>query len=380
MGAADRERAEAVRLGRPAIDVEDIRAVAAVLATGDLVQGRVVEAFERKLSGFLGDVQVVAVSSGTAALHLALKALGVGPGDDVVVPAFTFPATANVVEWLGARPVFCDIARGSFNAGPDEILAALTRRTRAVMPVHAFGEPADVAGIARALRRSGRARRPAIVEDAACALGAERGGQAAGTAGDAGCFSFHPRKIMTTGEGGIVVTRRGSLARRLRALRSHGLVRASGGLDLVEPGLNYRMSDFQAALGLSQLSRLGTLIGRRARLARAYREALEGLPGLALPPAPPEGVAVAQSFVVLFRSRALRARAEAALRRRGIETTFGTHCVPLLGWYRKRYGHVRADFPNAAAARERSLSLPLHPSLTPREQARVVRCLEEVTA
>ncbi|MDP3939993.1 MAG: DegT/DnrJ/EryC1/StrS family aminotransferase [Deltaproteobacteria bacterium] len=368
---------ETVRLGRPMIDIDDIQAVAAVLATGDLVQGRVVEALERKLSGFLGDVEVVAVSSGTAALHLALKSVGVGPGDEVVVPAFTFPATANVVEWLGARPVFCDIAPGSFNAGPREVLRVLSRRTRAVMPVHAFGEPADVRGIAHAIRGAGRGKQPAIIEDAACALGAERGGQAAGTIGDAGCFSFHPRKIMTTGEGGLVITRRAPLARRIRALRSHGLVRGSRGFDLVEPGLNYRMTDFQAALGLAQLSRLGTLIAQRAALAEAYREALDGLPGLTLPPIPLEGVGVAQSFVVTFRSRRLRARAEAALGKHGIETTFGTHCVPLLGWYRRRYGHERRDFPNAVAARERTLSLPLHPSLTAKDQARVIRCLEE---
>ena len=140
------------------------------------------------------------------------------------------------------------------------------------------------------------------------------------------------------------------------------------------------MTDVEAALGLAQLSRLGTLVARRACLAEAYRESLAGLPGLILPPLPLEGVAVAQSFVVRFRSRALRARAEDALRKHGIETTFGTHCVPLLGWYRKRYGHGRKDFPNAVAARERTLSLPLHPGLGARAQARVIRCLEELLA
>ena len=222
-----RKRREKIRLGRPDIERDDVRSVASILATGMLVQGPVVEAFESKLAGMLGAPHGVAVSSGTAALHLALKAVGVEPGDDVVVPAFTFPATANVVEWLGARPVFCDIANGSFNAGPEQFASVLTRRTRAVMVVHAFGSLADVPAITTALRRTIHRRRgaqavPAVVEDAACALGSSLRGTPAGMLGRVGCFSFHPRKIMTTGEGGLVVTAGKAIARRVRAMRSHG--------------------------------------------------------------------------------------------------------------------------------------------------------------
>jgi dTDP-4-amino-4,6-dideoxygalactose transaminase len=367
-----------VRLGRPAIERDDLRSVAVVLASGQLVQGPVVEAFEEKFAGMLGAPHAVAVSSGTAALHLTLKAVGVGRGDEVIVPAFTFPATANVVEWLGARPVFCDIEPRGFNAGPEQFACAVSARTRAVMPVHLFGAVADIPAIARAVKRAARGRRrPVVVEDAACALGASLRGEPAGMLGTAGCFSFHPRKVLTTGEGGMVVTRGAVLARRLRALRSHGIDRAPV---FREPGLNCRMTDFQAALGLGQLGRLDALLARRARLTAAYREAFASLACVEMPPPLPAAVDAPQSFVVLFRTRALRDRAAAALRRAGVEATFGTYCVPMLGWYRRRYRLHRRMFPNAWGAYTRTLALPLHPALTSREQRRVIRRLREAFA
>ncbi|MFQ5457032.1 MAG: DegT/DnrJ/EryC1/StrS family aminotransferase [Myxococcota bacterium] len=371
-----RTHEKVVRLGRPVIDRDDLRSLIAVLATGQLVQGRVVDAFERKLEGLLGAKHALAVSSGTAALHLALKALGIGRGDDVIVPAFTFPATANVVEWLGARPVFCDVAPQSFNAGPEEVARAMTRKTRAVIPVHAFGVPADVPAIAAAASGASlRRKRPLIVEDAACALGASLRGEPAGTMGDAGCFSFHPRKIMTTGEGGLLVTPDDAVSERVRALRSHGLVRTTGGLRMTEPGLNYRMTDVAAALGVGQLSRLEAILARRARLAGSYREALGRLGDLFMPPGPSDAVVAHQSFVVMFRTQSVRRRVQDALLASGIETGFGTYCVPMLDWYRRRYGLRKSMFPHAWAAQERSLALPLHPALSAGDQGRVVRCL-----
>ncbi len=370
-----------VRLGRPAIESGDLQSLIAVLATGHLVQGRVVENFERKLGGLLGMEHAVAVSSGTAALHLALKALGIGRGDDVVVPAFTFPATANVVEWLGARPVFCDIAPGSFNAGPEEVARAVTKKTRAVIPVHTFGTPADVRAIADAAAGVfPRRRKPLIVEDAACALGASLRQEPAGTMGDVGCFSFHPRKIMTTGEGGLVVTSDEAIALRVRSLRSHGLVRNGRGYEMTEPGLNYRMTDLAAALGTTQLSRLESILARRARLAGSYREALGRFADLAMRCGPVDSIIAHQSFVVQFRTQALRRRAEKVLRQWGVETTFGTHCVPMLDWYRRRYRLKKSMFPRAWAAQEQTLTLPLHPGLSEEEQGLVVRCIRKVCA
>lgn len=369
-----------IRLSRPSVGPDEAQALLAVLAGGDLVQGPCVRAFEEKLAARLGTPHAVAVSSGTAALHLALAALGVGRGDEVIVPAFTFPATANVVAWLGARPVFCDISLEDFAATPEAFARAVTRRTRAVMPVHPFGLLADVPAIRAAVSRAARGKRPALVEDAACALGSSLRGRAAGTMGDAGCFSFHPRKILTTGEGGLLVTPKRALAQRVAALRTHGMVRTAKGFRMDAPGLNCRMTDLQGALGLAQLERLDGILAERARLAAIYREALSRLPGVGLPPAHPDRIASVQSFVLLLGTRALRARAQAALRRAGIETTFGTHCVPMLGWYRRTFGFSAKSFPKAWAARERSLTLPLYPGLDPASQGRVIAVLEEVLA
>jgi perosamine synthetase len=365
-----------IPLGGPSIDREDLRAVASVLATGNLTQGPIVEAFEVKLAGYLGAHFAVAVSSGTAALHLALRVFEVGPGDEVVVPAFTFPATANVVEWLGARPVFCDIAPGGYNAGPEEFARAVTRRTRAVMPVHAFGTVADVPAIARAVLRVARGRRRVVVvEDAACALGASLRGIPAGLLGDVGCLSFHPRKVLTTGEGGGVLTRRRSFAERVRALRSHGLVRAGRRIELREPGLNYRMTQFQAALGLSQLSRLEAILACRARIASVYRRTLASHPQVRFFTPPPDQIEACQAFVVMFPTTTLRDRVQAAMARAGIETTFGTYCVPLMRYYRERYGLQKRMFPNAWGAHKRTIALPLHPGLTAAAQTRVMEVM-----
>ncbi len=369
-----------IRLSRPVLGRDEAQALFAVLSGGNLVQGPWVRAFEEKIAARLGVPHAVAVSSGTAALHLALRALGVGPGDEVIVPAFTFPATANVVAWLGARPVFCDIDLKDFAATPESFAGAVTRRTRAVMPVHPFGQPADVPAIRAAVTRAARGQRPSLVEDAACALGSSLGNRPAGTMGDAGCFSFHPRKILTTGEGGLIVTARRGLAERVGALRTHGMVRTGGGFRMSAPGLNYRMNDLQGALGLAQLERLDTNLAERARLAAIYRQALSGCADVTLPPERPDRIAAVQSFVVLLRMRALRARLEAALRRAGIETTFGTHCVPMLGWYRRTFGYTPKSFPKAWSARQRSLTLPLYPGLDAASQGRVIAVLEEVLA
>jgi dTDP-4-amino-4,6-dideoxygalactose transaminase len=263
---------------------------------------------------------------------------------------------------------------------PEVFARAVTRRTRAVLPVHPFGLLADVPAIRAAVARVARGKSPAVVEDAACALGSSLRGRAAGTMGDAGCFSFHPRKILTTGEGGLVVTAKRALADRVKALRTHGLTRTAKGFRMDAPGLNYRMTDLQGALGLAQFERLDAILAERARLAGIYREALSRLPAIELPSAPPDRVVAAQSFVVLLRTRQLRARAQTALRRAGIETTFGTYCVPMLGWYRRTFGFTARSFPNAWGAQERSLTLPLYPGLDPASQERVIAVLDESLA
>jgi dTDP-4-amino-4,6-dideoxygalactose transaminase len=310
-----------------------------------------VQDFEERLAAVVGTRHAVAVSSGTAALHLALLAMDVGPGDEVVVPGFTHPATANVVERLGARAVLVDIELTTFNVDPEAMAAAISTRTRAVMPVHLFGVPAEMGRILAAAAAHG----VAVVEDAACALGASWEGRACGAIGRVGCFSFHPRKVITTGEGGLLTTDDDALAERLRRLRNHGQVIEGGRGRFLEAGLNYRMTDFQGALGLAQADRLGAILERRAALVRAYTEALAGWPGAATPTVPAGAHPAWQSFVVLLREGVSRDGVQARLREEGIETNLGTYAIAAQPSYRDR-----PALPRSLAAQQRSLSLPLH--------------------
>jgi len=340
-----------IRLAVPEIGEAEVEAVAAVLRSGFLVQGPRVKEFEERLAGIAGTRQAVAVSSGTAALHLALLGLGIGPGDEVVLPGFTHPATANVVERVGARPVVVDVLLPSFNVDPAAMAAAIGPRTRAVMPVHLFGVPAEMEPIRAAAER----HRVPIVEDAACALGASYGGRPCGSLGRVACFSFHPRKVITTGEGGLLTTDDDALAERLRQLRNHGQVMEGGRGRFLEAGLNYRLTDFQAALGLAQLDRLGAILEHRAAIVRAYTAALSGWAGAALPVVPPAATAAWQSYVVLLSPRVSRDAVQARLREADIEATLGTYAITAQPHYREL-----PSLPRSLEAQERSLSLPLH--------------------
>ena len=367
-----------IRLAVPPIAESDVQAVAEVLRSGMLVQGKQVAAFERAVGEYVGAPQVVATTSGTAALHLALLALGVDQGDAVFVPAFTFPATANVVEQVGARPVLVDVDPGTYCMTPEALEKALqewdgTEQPRAVIPVHQFGAPCDAVGICMIADRTGLW----VVEDAACALGTRVGTSHAGTIGRVGCFSWHPRKAITTGEGGAVVTADDGLAGRLRTLRNHGIERQSdGSVDFVVPGLNYRMTDIQAALGRGQLSRFDAILAVRKRLAEEYLRRLAGVPGLDLP-APVPGHAW-QTFMVVFPAWTDRREIIGKLRERGVEANLGAQALHLLRFYREAYGYGRDDFPVSAKLCERGLALPLHGEMTERHVKTVCDALQEV--
>lgn len=372
-----------IRLARPPIDEEALDAVREVLLSGQLVQGERVATFEEALAERVGRAHAVAVNSGTSALHLALLALGTGPGDLVVTTAYSYTATANVVELCGAEPVFVDIEPETFNLDPEALAEVLHRldddghigRVRALLPVHAFGHMAEMPRIVELAERY----RVPVVEDAACALGAARDGRAAGTWGKLGCFSFHPRKAITTGEGGAVVTGEPELARKLRALRNHGQDPDAPGPDFILPGFNLRMTEFQAALGLSQLPRLTSLIERRRRLAARYDRLLQDTD--VRPPAVAPGCDhVFQSYVVLL-PEAIPARRDAliqAMKERGVETSIGTWHMPLTGWFAGHYGHGEGDFPVTDGIFARSLALPLHDGLDDDDQRRVARSLQGV--
>ena len=370
-----------IRLTVPAIGDEEIAAVTEVLRSGYLVQGPRVAKFEQAIAKRVEVKHAIAVSSGTAALHLAVLSLGIGPGDLVVTTTYSWPATANVIELCGAQPVFVDIDPDTFNIDVDQLEATCRKlradastatRLRALLPVHAFGQSADMTAI---LEIAERHELP-VVEDAACALGAAWDGRPAGSMGRLGCFSFHPRKAITTGEGGMITTDDDRLADRLRALRNHGLDPTATCQDFILPGFNYRMSEIAGAIGLAQFEKLDQLIDTRRRKAATYDQLLAGTE-VKSPQRPAQVEPVYQSYVVqipVLGSDEHR-RIISTLRARGVEATIGTWHVPLARFYRDHYGYSEGDFPNTDRVFHRAVSLPLHQELSELDQERVASAL-----
>ena len=375
-----------IRLTVPSIDEADFKAVREVLESGFLVQGSKVAAFEQAVADCVETQHAVAVSSGTSALHLALLALGVGPADIVVTTAYSHPATANVVELCGARPIFVDIERDTYNMDPDCLESTLkrlmaeastARRVKVLLPVHAFGQLAKMPAI---LAIASKYQLP-VVEDAACALGAKLHGRQAGSWGVMACFSFHPRKAITTGEGGIIATNDASLARRLRALRNHGQDADAPAGAFIMPGYNYRMTELQGALGLAQMVKLERIVAVRRRLAAVYDRLLANTP-IAPPVVAADSEPTYQSYVPLLAGDLAQRRDELIResRAQGIETTIGTWHIPLTPYYRTKYAFHRGLLPGADAVFDRTISLPLHEQLSTADQQAVVSTLTDQLA
>lgn len=373
-----------IRLAIPSIEQDDLDAVRDALASGFLVQGQRVAAFEKVVADYVGAQYAVAVSNCTAALHLALLALDVRPGDIVIVTTYSWVATANVIELCGAQPVFVDIRPDTFNMDSERLAETLqslmantetARRVKAVLPVHTFGQMADMPAIIEIADRYGLP----VIEDAACALGAKWDGRQAGTWGMMGCFSFHPRKAITTGEGGIIITNDPNLARTVRALRNHGQDPDAPAPDFIRPGFNYRMTEFQAALGLTQMTKLDRIIAARRRLAARYDQLLTNSP-LQVPVVSPEGWPVYQSYVVLLPESLTSHRAKliSQLREQDVETNIGTWHMPLTAYFRARYGYQPGDFPTTDRIFSSSLTLPLYEGLTQADQGHVVDTLKDM--
>ncbi len=388
-----------IPITRPLFDGAEIDQLRKVLDSGWVVQGPMVAAFEKAFAAYTGIPHAVATTSCTTALHLALIAAGVRPGDEVALPAFTFVATANAVEYVGARPVFCDVDLDTFNVDPAALRAALGPRTKAAIPVHLFGLACDVDAVLAACAAAGI---PAV-EDAACAVGAFWRGRHVGGFGFAGCFSYHPRKAITTGEGGMITAQDAAVVERLRSLRDHGarksdLARhAAGGFllpEFDEVGYNYRMTDIQGAVGVEQMKKLAGILERRRAVAAEYDRRLAGVPWL-IPPRTPDGcVHGYQSYVTrivapdsgradlenVARLNTFRNRLMTDLEAEGISTRQGTHAVHPLGYYRRKYGLREEDFPRAWVADQTTLTLPVYVQMTEADIERVVERVKAIGA
>ncbi len=388
-------------LARPALGAEEANAAAAAVSSGWVTQGPQVAAFETEFAKFVGAPYACAVSSGTTALHLALKAVGVGPGDEVVTVSHSFIATANAVRYCGAVPIFCDIEPGTYNIDPAKIAPLIGPKTKAILAVHQMGMPCDLA----ALTKLAKTKKIPLVEDAACAAGSEikvngQWEKIGKPFGDIACFSFHPRKVLTTGDGGMLTTSNKDFDAKFRLWRHHGMSmdaasRDKAGAPSIETypvlGYNYRLTDIQAAVGREQLKRLAGLVAERRSLAERYAKILGRVAGLGLPHEPAWARSNWQSYCVRLPDGVDRDRLQAQLRGRGVDTRPGIMCAHLEPAYASEPWSCYADetrcecpgdrcsrLKESEIARERCLILPLFPGMTEEDQARVAAALEEL--
>lgn len=391
-----------IPITKPVFDQNELDAVVHPLKTGWLVQGPYVTEFENLVAKFIDVGYARATANCTAALHLGLEVLNIGMQDKVVVPSFTYIASANSVEYTKAEVVFCDIDLKTFNIDVNQLENILKKdpdkKIKAVMPVHLFGLCANMEEIDNLAKRY----KVALIEDAACALGATINGKHAGTFSSVGCFSFHPRKVITTGEGGMIVTRDKGLVDKISSLRDHGAAKSdftrhkekSGSLlpEFPNLGYNYRMTDLQAAIGVAQMKKLAFILDKRRFWAEKYNQALKGLDSLVTPFVPKGYRHVYQSYVCLFTNKsglkdltvskvdALNVKRNnfmEKLAQVGVSTRQGTHAVHTLAYYRKKYKILNKDYFNAYAADRLSVTLPLYAEMTQDEFDYVIEHIEK---
>lgn len=361
----------------PQFDDAEIALLRQCLDSGWVTQGPLTVEFERLFGQRHQLAHALATTSCTAALHLATLALQLQPGDEVIVPAFTWITSAHAAEYVGAKAVFADIDLATFNLDPAALEAAITRKTKAIVAVHLFGKSAPMDEILAIAKRHGLA----VIEDAACATGTTYKGRPVGALGDIGCFSFHPRKVITTGEGGMVTTNRVDLSDRVKSLRNHGSTGPAFGTDPSKPytmstfnmlGFNLRLSDIQAAVGVAQMAKLDRLLIERRRLALRYSELLSGIEGLIIPTDDPGHTY--QSYVLRLtdydrdKRNAVMERLAAAQ----IQTRPGTHAAHRLGYYANKYDLRAEQFPNACRAEDTTITLPIFPGMSDEQQGFVV--------
>lgn len=362
-----------IPITKPWIIDSDIKAVTDVLETGMLVQGKEVEKLENSIADYIGVNHVIAVSNGTATMHIMLKVLGIGQGDEVIIPAFSYVATANVVELVGATPVFVDIDIATFNINVDLIEKKLTSKTKAILAVHEFGLAAN----AKEIKRFCTKHNLLFLEDAACALGASIENKKTGSFGHSASFSLHPRKAITSGEGGLITTNDSQFADKCRILRNHGVDLTKGKTGFVEAGFNYRMTDFQAALVASQFSRFEEILAKKNQIASQYFSEIKN-PKVKLPYIPEGYSHSLQSFHIILNGIS-QIEAIEKLKQAGIGANYGAQCIPEVIYYKNKYGlNSFAEFPNAYNAFEQGLVIPLYPQMTKDEISQVISAINNL--
>ena len=375
-----------IPISTPKLGEEEWQATRDPIMSGWLTQGSKVAAFEKDFAKKHKLTSALATTSCTTALHLALAAYGVGPGDEVIVPAFTWVATANVVMYCGATPIFADVDINTYNINITDALSKVTSKTKAIIPVHLFGLCADIDAL-----RAGLPKYVKIIEDAACASGAIYKNRFAGGLGDAAAFSFHPRKSITTGEGGMLTSNDADFSVLAEKLRNHGAEiseeqRHLGPKPFLLPdfnllGFNYRMTDLQGAVGLVQLAKLEDFIQERAKWACFYREELKDVEWLHLPTEPQDGRHAWQAFVTYVDpNKAPMPRNEIMefLQKQGISTRPGTHAVHMLNYYKDAF-HLKAnDFPGAQKCDANTMAIPLHNSMSEDDYCYVAQIIKSI--
>ncbi|MEE2757511.1 MAG: DegT/DnrJ/EryC1/StrS family aminotransferase [Myxococcota bacterium] len=386
-----------IPIAKPWFDENECEAIQKPLQTGWVVQGPEVEKFETSVCEFTNAAGAAACTSATTGLHLALNALCIGKGDEVIVPSFSFVASANSVLYNRAKPVLVDIDLDTFNVTAESIYSAISDKTKAIMPVHLFGQAAPMAQIMEIAQQHNLA----VIEDTACALGTMYKNQHVGTFGEFGVFSFHPRKVISTGEGGMLITRNAGYMDSIRSLRSHGISPKQKSGDSETPsfllgdfdrlGYNYRMTDMQGALGRVQMQKLPKILARKRQLAKRYDHRLRSMGWLRIPKVETGGEHSYQAYVCLFAPKEpnqsnweelyrQRNTLMNKLAEKGIATRQGTQAIHGLSLYGNEFGYQPMDLPNAWLAEKLSIALPLYPQMTDAEQDYVIDMLREAGA
>lgn len=365
-----------IKLASPDIRQSDINRTIEVIKSGNLVEGKNASIFESKLTSFTCIESAVVTTSATSGLFLCLQALGIQSGDYVVVPAFTFPATANVVESLGANVIFCDVDPHTYSMTPEllkkSLLAHENLPVKAIIVVHEFGYPVPM----QAVSQIAKEHNLALIEDAACALGTISDGYHVGYFSDCAVVSFHPRKAITSGEGGAILSQNKELIQKIKILKNHGIVRIDGKIDFIDCGLNFRMSDFQAALLIGQLGRFKTELKKRKEQAALYDSILSHTNFLTLPD---QTIGHSwQSYMVVLNGSFNRESIIAQMRQRGIETNLGAQALPSLSYYRQKYKTTPQTAPIAHNLFNHGLVLPLYGKLRPKQTQTIAQTLLEV--